>query len=107
MKHNIKLLKESIAKWEKNRDDPVRARLGPNNCPLCYKYYMRDCIGCPISQYTDLTECEGSPYEQVVDYARNKCLDDLNATELKKWRQLCNKEIKFLKLLLKHHENSI
>lgn len=62
-KETLKALKGSIKKWEGIVDGRLSDK-GPDNCPLCKKFYdeMDGCDGCPVKQETDHDYCEESPY---------------------------------------------
>jgi hypothetical protein len=52
--------KDNIKKYDKGEGFPC----GRSYCPCCIKF-GQDCAGCPIRQYTGMTDCDGTPYDQV------------------------------------------
>lgn len=59
-------LKGSIAKWEAIVAG-TGADHGPDNCPLCERYFMDQCFGCPVREKTRRGGCCRSPYVQWDD----------------------------------------
>jgi hypothetical protein len=59
--NKIKIMKASVAKWER-----ILAGKGADggvlDCPPCRIYYLLVCIGCPIAEYTGKKFCRGTPY---------------------------------------------
>jgi len=60
-KQTLKALQGSIKKWElivagDGLDN------GTDNCPLCVRFYSRDCKGCPVRAKTGESECCETPY---------------------------------------------
>ena len=99
----LQALNDSIKHWQENRDatTPSQVSVGWRSCALCLLFISSNCQGCPVADYLGTTGCEGSPYDDAVDYYNdeikynpaNDCLNDV-------WRELCQKEIDFLKSLL-------
>jgi hypothetical protein len=65
-----KALEGSIKKWE----DILAGQSvdeGPDNCPLCQKYFKNDCKGCIVSKTSGMY-CEGMPYSVWCDHNVNE-----------------------------------
>lgn len=58
----LKALKGSIKKWKEIIDGTVEDN-GPDNCPLCKKFYENNCKGCPVKNKTGHSLCNGTPYD--------------------------------------------
>ena len=107
MTDNIKLIQESIAKWEAIRDGKGVDQ-GHYNCPLCHEYYYRRCAGCPIQEHTGEMYCIDTPYDKWANhhnehhllesyYAKEITVFTIHCDECK---QLVEEEINFLTLIL-------
>ena len=60
-KQTLKALKGSIKKWELIvAGDGVDN--GNENCPLCVRFYSRQCAGCPVMEKTGESDCWDTPY---------------------------------------------
>lgn len=52
----------SIEKW-KDIEDGIKEDHGPNNCPLCRVFRLREgCVFCPVRERTGRDCCAESPY---------------------------------------------
>lgn len=95
-------LEGSISKWE-SIVAGTGVDLGPQNCPLCQKYYCVDCRGCPVFEKSGKTHCEGTPYDEWDEHHLAEHLDD--STKLKSKCDTCKEiaqaEVDFLKGLRK------
>lgn len=99
-KKQRKALEESIAHWERMRDDPD-CEESPSgwNCACCT--YSNStlvdggstCDNCPISEFTGKTSCDGTPYDKAYDYYERGSSSKM----FKRWAQ---KEIDFLNKVL-------
>jgi hypothetical protein len=61
-------LQQSIEIWTERvnlLDDFCVLTLGPSNCPLCGRFWLKNCAGCPVRTYTGMEGCENSPYDRV------------------------------------------
>lgn len=59
-----KALYEAREKWLHNADcvDIKEAKVGYLTCPLCDLFYGKDCVGCPIMNFTGEPLCRGTTY---------------------------------------------
>lgn len=78
---DARALRESIAHWERMRDDPLGCedKTGATQCALCKLYLFepggdffrrpseKQCEGCPIRKATGLQWCNGTPYEEAAE----------------------------------------
>ena len=101
-KKTAKALEESIAHWERMRDDLDCEELpGESDCPLCSLFYdgvEEDCSECPIGKSANVHSCRNTPYAEARD-AFYKLDDDNIGETLTVWRYAANKEIAFLESL--------
>ena len=95
---NVYLLRQSIAKWEKNARVTTLedAKLGMSECPLCHEYAVRNegasCVGCPIMKYTGRPSCINTPYYDAEDA--------YGCGELSIFTAAAREEVKFLRRVL-------
>ena len=68
---------------------------GPRNCPLCEKYFSKDCEGCPISVKTGENCCGGTPYKKWIDL-QLPSPRGFYTTETKELKEVAKKELYFL-----------
>jgi hypothetical protein len=61
----VKVLKDTIADWEKIAAGTKVLR-GPGNCPLCKLYYDDRCDGCPIKKKTGRALCAGHIFWEFI-----------------------------------------
>lgn len=66
-KKNIRLIKQSIAHWQRMHDNKRRKGERPvgDDCALCGEYFDSSndrCDGCPIKAKTGQDHCRGTPY---------------------------------------------
>lgn len=87
-----RLLKLSIAHWERMRKDKTKDSPGAIYCPLCKEFYRNECEDCPICQETGMRYCKGTPY----DIARESYFFG----DKESWEHDAQAEIDFLKSLL-------
>lgn len=68
------ILDESIESWE-NRVQTLRNNIGKpmpvlpmgsTFCPLCARFILYGCIGCPVNKKTGKADCVGTPYGDCV-----------------------------------------
>lgn len=93
-----KALEESIAHWERMRDDPNRGEQPiAEECPLCELYIPWDCHDCPVAEATGLAYCSYTPYYEAAAlfYKLKK-----SEIQIEQWHQAAQAEIDFLKSLL-------
>lgn len=97
--NNIELLKESIAHWERMRDNP-----GGNeypsaiHCPLCRRYRAKECENCPIKEFIGQSYCAETPYYDAEDAHNYFSVRSLE------WEEAAQKEIDFLQRVLNWQE---
>jgi hypothetical protein len=98
-------LKGSIKKWE----DIVAGTgidQGPDNCPLCKRFWEDDCEGCPVMEHTGYDACNMSPYDEWSSWQSEHDLRNISINELSsevdkiKATKLAQDELDFLKSLL-------
>lgn len=93
-------LRDSILNWELNLlavKTKILPKIGSDVCPCCIEF--KECVGCPIAEYSDEVGCENTPYESVLRFYVEKEKID--------WEQLekaVKSELKFLKKVLKKHK---
>ena len=98
--NTLQALQESIIKWEKNYANPLQAKIGSKDCPLCQmfnapgEYY--ECKGCPINDVTN-NGCCNTPYEEFY-------YEFTYSPTESKLKILARKELEFLKSLLPKEE---
>jgi hypothetical protein len=63
----LKALRGSIKKWE-DICSGVGVDNGADNCPLCTRFYSRQCSGCPVMLKTGFDSCNGTPYAEKWYY---------------------------------------
>lgn len=68
----LEALRGSIAKWERVVSEG-RDGTQWKDCPLCEKFWERNCAGCPVSERTGQKMCRGSPFVEY-DEARDAFL---------------------------------
>jgi hypothetical protein len=92
----LKALNDSIAHWERMRDNPNgEDRPGRRQCALCGLFnrnFADGCAGCPVKAKTGEVGCAGTPYEHanaIFGFGANRS-----------WRKAAQAEINFLKSLL-------
>lgn len=61
----------SLKKWERIIEG-LGADRGPDNCPLCRRYWHKDCEGCPVSQKSGFSSCYETPYDSWTDAQREE-----------------------------------
>ena len=76
-KETKEALKESIAHWAWNADNPDKVKLDPGGCALCLMFHPlcigkiwskndpTNCDGCPVKKKTGRSLCINSPYYAV------------------------------------------
>lgn len=92
----LEALRGSIAKWE-GIVAGTRPDLGVLNCPLCRKFSVPECDGCPVKNATGQVGCHDTPYDYWavgMDSANSRFAP---TPELK---VLAQAELDFLKSLL-------
>lgn len=99
----VQAIKESIAHWERMRDDPKCGEQPTVGfCALCEMFLdeAREncCSGCPVFEETGLLMCQGSPYPRASLAWYN--LERWGEKYLPAWQQAAQAEIDFLKSLL-------
>lgn len=107
--HDRDLIKRSIDAWVLKRADPANHRPSVESCPLCEVYHQgrflgvgdpdNYCKGCPIRKTTGVEGCAKTPYQTAMNIWNEMNQEDFDVIP-KRWREACNKEIKFLKSLL-------
>lgn len=92
-------LQDSIAHWERMRDDRAETPEQPiaPDCALCRLFYTSRpsptcCYGCPVYTTTSQQFCRGTPYAEA-----ERAYDDPNEFA---WKEAAQAEIDFLKSLL-------
>lgn len=96
----------SIKKWEGILNNTETDNRGIN-CPLCKEYgdASLSCIQCPVREFTKKSQCRGTPYSEWTDHhdsQHSMCKEKIIHCETCK--ELCKKEISFLKSLLTKRE---
>lgn len=62
-----RLLRLSIAHWERMRDRKGGDQPSASQCALCREYFWcSECDGCPIFERTKRKGCEGTPYQKAM-----------------------------------------
>ena len=105
-KRTLAALKASIVKWEGNvaAKTPGQVLLGPESCPLCALFFVGDCHGCPVRQFTGDRDCCGSPYDEALD-AWDAWDNEPTIQKYKTaWREAARAELNFLVSLLPEGE---
>lgn len=99
-------LEDSIAHWERMRDNPTRCgeRPGPNDCALCRMFILNipTCNGCPVYSEPERDHCEHTPYTAAHKAWEALCsaIGTPNADyALHRWQEAAQAEIDFLKSL--------
>lgn len=96
-------LLESIAHWERMRDDPCcHERPGIADCALCGLFSNLRCRGCPVAEKTENIRCRETPHSEA-DLAWRLAQYPTEET-LSAWRAAAQAEIDFLKSLLPREE---
>lgn len=98
--NTLQALQESIIKWEKNYANPLQAKIGSKDCPLCQIFNApgeyNECKGCPINDVTNYG-CYNTPYEEFYYVFTYSPVES-------KLKILARKELEFLKSLLPKEE---
>ncbi len=109
----MKALDESIAHWERMRDNPLTCGEKPNaiHCSLCasflypVKLSSQECDGCPVYKKTGEKYCDNTPYTEARDafFELKECAEaddkELFSDLFNRWQRLAQKEIDFLQTL--------
>ena len=121
-KETKEALEKSIAHWEDNLKNVIRADTSAIDCALCQKFnniftfgeIYEQCNGCPIYEATGQIECRDTPYQQftglqeeiIEDFDENNpyhkgsiSRKDIDQDDLKTLEKICQEEIDFLKSL--------
>jgi hypothetical protein len=101
-------LRESIAHWERMRDDPdCGEEPYDRDCALCAIYYdveydEQKCMGCPVFESSGSRHCIASPYERASrEWRRWRTAQPGEKRAAKTaWRKAAQAEIDFLRSLL-------
>lgn len=103
-KKTLKALEESIAHWERMRDDPdCGEEPSGTDCPLCARFGGEErCYGCPVYDRTLRRNCEGSPLADAVvaRYLAVRASPADKFVAVAEWRRQATREIQFLRSLL-------
>jgi hypothetical protein len=100
----VDALRDSIKKWEliaKGRGGDK----GIENNLLCHIFFKTSCVGCPIFWKTSLEACKNTPYSDWLEHH-----DEIHhfsyprRLRCEKCRELIQKELDFLRNLLKEIE---
>ena len=98
--NTLQALQESIIKWEKNYANPLQAKIGSKDCPLCQMFNApgenNPCKGCPINDVTN-DGCYNTPYEEFYYASKDSPTEPI-------LKMLAHKELEFLKSLLPKEE---
>jgi len=109
---DIRLLKESIAHWERMRDQEepdVEERPSSKHCSLCEEYFDQEvsgtamCSMCPISAHVSSKLCRHTPFTAAG--SSYTTWSALGITMRPQWRYKAQKEIDFLNEVLTGVEN--
>lgn len=92
-----KRLKESIAHWERMRDDPECEEVPCSaDCPCCRQYQIISllCGECPIFEFTGKINCRRTPYgNAAIEFVRS-------GKKSSKFKEAAQAEIDFLNEVL-------
>lgn len=109
----VNALKESIAHWERMRDNPVDCGEAPyaDDCPLCRVFWQvptisASCCNCPVFSRTRKSGCVGTPYTRAEKVHRGIHYRLDNPEYMQVWTDSANDEINFLKSLLPQEEQT-
>ncbi len=101
----IDALKGLISQWKlivKGR----RSDKSIINNLFCRIFFKTSCVGCPIFQKTSFEACLKTPYADWLKHHRESHHSFLRRIRCEKCRELAQKELDFLKNLLKEIESS-
>ena len=105
MADRIKILEESIEKWEKIVAG-TGADEGTKNCALCREFFDAGddneaiCVGCPVQQFTGIGGCENTPYITWMYHHAEHPVKTPAFAKTEKEISLAQDELNFLKEVL-------
>ncbi len=83
---------------------------GPKDCELCLLYYLSDCRGCPVYEFTGEEGCDNTPYEAWREHQTYFHADSLYPwtirPDCKECESICDEQIAFLESLLPYKTTS-
>lgn len=100
MNRKIAALQNSIEHWRRIRDCVPGEKPNGEQCACC-QIAEPNCIDCPVFEYTQTTYCHITPYKKAYAAYINYHRIIEHPVTKKQFQTACQREINFLKLVLK------
>ena len=95
----LEALLGSIEKWTQIVNGTTAEDRRINNCPLCTMFLHNNCLECPVSKATGVSDCKNSPYVPWKSHRYN-CISRHHAPGCEECLRLAKDELAFLVGLL-------